>query len=171
MTLTFLDMIFSVFILAIALLALINGFIKEIFGKLAVILGFISAFTFCRFFEPYVESVVHIPVVSIVLSFLLIFIVTFLLVKIIQMLAGAVFSGEIMKSLDRVLGFMFGVIEGLFLVGILLIIIASQPWFDVSAVIEKSLYWKLLLPFISPSIRQFGGMMAFVSGIQAGILV
>ena len=78
MTLTFLDMIFSVFILAIALLSLINGFIKELFGKLAVILAFISAFTFCRFFEPYVESMIHIPVVAIILSFLLIFIATFL---------------------------------------------------------------------------------------------
>lgn len=163
MTLTFLDMIFSVFILAIALLSLINGFIKELFGKLAAILAFVSAFTFCRFFEPYVESVVHIPVVAIVLSFLLIFVVTFLLVKIIQMLVGAVFSGEMLKSLDRTLGFLFGVLEGLFLVGVLLVVIASQPWFDVSGVVEQSLYWKLLFPFISPSIRQFGGMLALVA--------
>lgn len=163
MTLTFLDMLFSVVILAIAILAMINGFIKEIFGKLAVILALVAAFSFCSLLEPYVEGFFKIPILSIIIAFLLIFVATFLLVKIIQMLVGAVFSGEIMRSLDRVLGFMFGLAEGLFIVSIFLIIVASQPWFNVRDVIEKSLYWQILSPILTPSIRQFGGMLAAAS--------
>ena len=159
MTFTFLDMLFTVIIFVIAIIALINGFIKEIFGKISVILAFFAAFAFCRYLEPYVYGIIKISILSIIISFLLIFIATFLLVKVIQMLIGTIFSNEIMKSLDRVLGFMLGAAEGLFLVGVFLIIVASQPWFDVSSVIEKSVYWKFLSPVLMPTIRQFGGMM------------
>ena len=78
------------------------------------------------------EKFINNQAVCIVLAFILLFIAAFLLVKIIQTLIGSVMDGDILKSLDRVLGFVLGALEGLFIVCAILILVCAQPWFVLS---------------------------------------
>ena len=160
MTFTFIDIVFLIIILALALSAVVHGFIKELFGKLAVIAGVTAGFYFCGALAPHIGGIINIPAVDIVLAFLLIFITAFLLVKIMQIIAGAVFSGEIMRSLDRVLGFVFGALEGVLIVSCILILMKAQIWLDLDSLINPSAAWRTLGPFLDRPVTYIRGMLA-----------
>ena len=46
----------------------------------------------------------------IMLAFLLLFIITYVLIKLLEKILGWIFKGDILKSLDRSLGFFFGLV-------------------------------------------------------------
>ncbi|MEE0998446.1 MAG: CvpA family protein, partial [Treponemataceae bacterium] len=74
----------------------------------------------------------------------LIFIVVYLIVRIIQQCLKNCFESDIMKGLDRALGFFFGVVEGIVYVGLILVILYAQPWFDATGVLQNSFFHNLL---------------------------
>ena len=157
MTFTFIDIVFLIIIAAFAFTAMIHGLIQELFGKLAVIIGVVAGFYFCGLLAPYISKFIKIPAVDVVLAFILIFITAFLVVQII---VGAIFSGEIMKSLDRVLGLAFGAIEGLMIVSCILILMKAQIWFDFDSLLSKSSIAKILIPYLQSPIKYIRGMLA-----------
>ena len=110
--------------------------------------------------ENCIAKIIKIPAVDVVLAFILVFITAFLVVKIIQIIVGAIFSGEIMKSLDRVLGLAFGAIEGLLIVSCILILLKAQIWFDSDSLLSDSTLAKILLPYLSQPISYIRGMLA-----------
>jgi membrane protein required for colicin V production len=160
MTFTFIDIVFLIIIAAFAFTAMIHGLIQELFGKLAVIVGVVAGFYFCGLLAPYISKFIKIPAVDVVLAFILIFITAFLVVKIVQIIVGAIFSGEIMKSLDRVLGLAFGAIEGLMIVSCILILMKAQIWFDFDSLLSKSSIAKILIPYLQSPIKYIRGMLA-----------
>ena len=159
MTFTFIDIIFLIIIAAFAFSAMIHGLIKELFGKLAVIAGIVAGFCFCGLLAPHIEKIVKIPAVDVAIAFILIFITVFLIVKIIQIIIGNIFSGEILKSLDRVLGLLFGAIEGLLIVSCILILMKAQIWFDFASILSDSTIAKILLPYLASPISYINGML------------
>ena len=146
---TLTDVIFLVIILIFAVIATAKGFINAIFGKLCWILGIIFAFLFYKKLTGYMKELVHNETVSSILCFVLIFVVVFLIVKIIQTLLSKLFDGEIMKGLDRSLGFFFGLLEGFVVVFVFVFILMNQPWFDCSKIFEGSFFVKLILPLLN----------------------
>ena len=159
MTLTFIDIVFLVIVAFFALSAMMHGLIEELFGKLAVIVGVVAGFYFCGLLAPHIARFIKIPAVDVVLAFVLIFITAFLIVKIIQIAMGAIFSGEIMKSLDRVLGLAFGAIEGALIVCCILILMKAQIWFDFDSLLSDSTIAKILLPYLQTPISYIRGML------------
>ena len=161
MTLTFIDIIFTVIILVLAIIATAHGFIRELFSKLAVILGIVVSVSFFGKLAPYMEQVIHNRAVATVVSFLLLFIATYLLVKIVQQLVGAAFRGEILRGLDRTLGFVFGALEGLVVVSLILILVNAQPWFPkvATTITDGSFYWRILSGLLEQPIAYVRGML------------
>ncbi len=159
MTLAFIDIVFLVIVAFFALSAMMHGLIEELFGKLAVIVGVVAGFYFCGLLAPHIARFIKIPAVDVVLAFVLIFITAFLIVKIIQIAMGAIFSGEIMKSLDRVLGLAFGAIEGALIVCCILILMKAQIWFDFDSLLSDSTIAKILLPYLQTPISYIRGML------------
>lgn len=152
---TLTDIIFLVVIFIFAVIAAAKGFIKAIFGKLCWIFGLIAAFFLHRKLLKYMNELVHNETVSLVLCFVLIFVVVFLIVKIIQTALEKIFDGEIMKGLDRSLGFFFGIVEGITILFFITFILLNQPWFDCSKLFEGSLFIKILGPLLDYSNKTF----------------
>lgn len=144
MTFAVIDWIFAGIILLFALVGVIKGFIDNIFGKLAWILGIIFA---CLFYDEgtaYLLPFVKNHTVANVLSFLAVFIIVFIVIKIIQIIISKVFEWSILKSLDRTLGFFFGAVEGLAVVGLFIFLVSAQPFFDISNIFEGSFFAALI---------------------------
>ncbi|WP_294430521.1 CvpA family protein [uncultured Treponema sp.] len=160
MTFTFIDIVFLIIIAAFAIMAMIHGFIQELFGKIAVIAGVVAGFYFCGLLAPHISKIIKIPAVDVVLAFILVFITAFLLVKIVQIIISTIFSGEILKSLDRVLGLAFGAIEGLLIVSCILIVLKAQVWFDFDSLTDSSTIYRILAPYLSSPINYIRGMLA-----------
>ena len=151
MSFTLTDLILLLIVIIFAIIGTARGFIKAIFGKLCWILGILGAIFFYRKLAAHMTSLVHNQSVSLILSFVLIFVVIFLIVKIIQIIIERIFDGEIMKGLDRALGFFFGILEGFVVVFAGLFILTYQPWFDISKIFEGSFVYSVLLPLIIKS--------------------
>ena len=151
MIFTLTDVIFFIVILIFAIVAMARGFIKAIFSKLCWIFGLIFAFLFYKKLAGQMITIVHNQTLSLVLCFILIFVVVFLIVKIIQVIMEKIFGGEIMKGLDRALGFFFGLVEGALVVFVFCFILMNQPWFDFSKIFEGSWLIKILTPLLDYS--------------------
>lgn len=146
---TLTDLIILLIILIFAVIATAKGFINAIFGKLCWILGIIFAFLFYKKLVNHMTQLVHNETVSAILCFVLIFVVVFLIVKIVQTILSKIFDGEIMKGLDRSLGFFFGLLEGFVVVFVIVFILMNQPWFDVSKLFEGSFFVGLIQPLLN----------------------
>lgn len=162
MSFTLFDVILFVVILTFAIIAMARGFIKAIFSKLCWIFGLIFAILFYKKLAVQMKSLVHNEVLSLILCFILIFVVVFLIIKIIQVVLERVFGGEIMKGLDRALGFFFGLVEGVLFVFVVSFILINQPWFDFSKLFEGSLIIRLLTPLLDYSATSINQVQEFV---------
>lgn len=148
MSFTVIDWIFGVLILIFALSGLVKGFVDCVFNKLCWILGLILA---CLFYEDagklIIASVTNKNLANI-LGFIIVFVVVFLIVKLIQVIIAKIFQLNILKSLDRVLGFAFGIIEGIAVVELVIFILIKQPFFPASRLFEGSFFYGLAEKFL-----------------------
>ncbi len=148
MTFAPIDIGFFIIILVFAISALIKGFLNELFSKISVIAGLAFAIIFTPKLDVFVHNSIKNETLSKVVSFFLIFIVVFLVVCIIQQIVKKIFSGEIMAGLDKTLGFLLGVIEGLIVTVFVIAVLKVQPWFNISSIFEGSFFYKMLGAFV-----------------------
>lgn len=144
MTYTALDAIFCLVILFFAITAAAHGLINEIFGKASFVVGVIAAMIFTPVLEVYVLDTVKNAGAARVLSFLIIFVMAFLILRIVQGILKKLFSLNILKSLDRALGLMLGVVEGVVAVALVIFVLKAQPWFDTEHLLHGSLFVRIL---------------------------
>jgi membrane protein required for colicin V production len=149
MTFAFIDVIFLVIIFFCAIDATIHGFLHEFFTKAAFLLGIFVASMFFKKLSEFINPFIKIQLLSKIIAFALIFIVVYLIVRIIQQCLKNCFESDIMKGLDRGLGFLFGVVEGLVYVGLILVVLYAQPWFNVNGLLDKSFFHNLLGALLS----------------------
>lgn len=149
MNFTVVDWIFSIMILIFAFSGLIRGFVDNVFGKLAFILGILFACLFYVNISVAVFKGIENVVLKNVLSFLLIFVVVFLVVKIVQGIISKIFTWQPLKSLDKTLGFFFGIIEGFAVVWLILFLLSIQPFFSAENLVSNSFYQNLINSFMT----------------------
>ncbi len=150
------DWVFSAIIILFAIGGVIKGFIDNVFGKIAFIAGIILAYFFYKNIAGSVLKDVKNPYVANVLAFLLIFVVVFLVIKIIQMIVAKVFEWSILKSLDRTLGFIFGMIEGAAVVCLVIFLITVQPFFNPLNILGESFYYGLVSSLFHSTREEIG---------------
>lgn len=137
MSFSVLDYILFIIILIFALSALIKGFINEIFGKAAWILGILGGVLFYSQVAALLPDNITITALRNVLGFIIIFVVVFLVLKILGAIISKIFEMNILKSLDRALGFFFGLIEGCAIAGFILFVLSIQPFFDAKGLLDS----------------------------------
>lgn len=137
------DYVLSIIILIFAIVGLIKGFVDNIFGKLALICGIICGVYFYDDLAAKVWSFIGHEIVENILGFITVFVIVFLIIKILQIIISKIFSFSILKSLDRTLGFFFGIVEGFALVALMIFILNIQPFFPANRLLEGSFYSKL----------------------------
>ena len=150
------DWVFSGIIILFAIGGVIKGFIDNVFGKIAFIAGIILAYLFYKNIAGSILKDVKNPYVANVLAFLLIFVVVFLVIKIIQMIVAKVFEWSILKSLDRTLGFIFGMIEGVAVVCLVIFLITVQPFFNPLNILGESFYYGLVSSLFHSTREEIG---------------
>ena len=154
MSFTVIDWIFFVIILIFAFGALAKGFVDEFFGKAAWVLGILGGYIFYPFLtDALSKSISNIFLVNII-SFLIFFIIVFLIVKIVGAIIGKLFEMNILNSLDHALGFLFGIVEGLAIVLLIMFIICAQPFFSVDSLVQNSFFYNLFGHYILNSTKE-----------------
>ncbi|MBN2811520.1 MAG: CvpA family protein [Spirochaetales bacterium] len=159
MTIAPFDLVCLLIIVLLVIKVTLTGFIAEFFSRAAILIGLMGGILFFRTLEPYAARILGPGVFAAPASFLSIFLVLYLAIKLLQQLAGNAFEGETMANLDRALGFFLGFAEGVLLVMMVLSLMTMQPWFDVSSLLEGSLFARLLLPFVQEGRSAISGFL------------
>lgn len=145
---TVIDIVFIIIILVFAILAAAKGFVRELFNKISWIVGILLGCIFAKKLQPFIGEFVKNEFFSLILAFLLIFMVVFLVVQIVKTIIGKAFDGEIMRGLDKSLGFFLGIIEGLLVVMLIILIISSQSLIPVKSLLNNSFFYAIFQPFL-----------------------
>lgn len=146
MNIAFIDFVFIIIIAACVLLSFLKGFVASFFGKATFIVAVLLGIFFAPKLDVFVANYVNVLYVTTIISFLLIFIISFLVLKVLQLIIKSIFSGEIMGSLDKALGFFWGLVEGLLIVGVICVILIVQPFFDLTELLSNSFFASKILP-------------------------
>ena len=156
MTFTVVDWIFSAIILVFAISGVIKGFIDNVFGKIAFVAGILLAYLFYKDIAEKLLKDVKVAYAANIIAFLLIFVVTFLVIKIVQMIVAKVFEWSILKSLDRTLGFIFGIVEGGAVVSLIIFLLIAQPFFSIQTIFEGSFFVNLVTSLFNSTKEELG---------------
>jgi len=151
----FLDLILIILIVACTIIGGIRGLIAEVFSKGTPVLSVVMAVLFYKKLFPYINQGITNETAAIIVSFIVIFIACFLVLKIVEKILKSAFDGDILGSLDHVLGLFFGFIEGVAFACVILIILVSQPWFDTSELLANSFVFNILYSVIQLPIQRF----------------
>ncbi|MBQ6028324.1 MAG: CvpA family protein [Treponema sp.] len=139
-----LDYILIAILLIFTIRGFARGMINEVFGVASLVIPlFLSVLFYKKMGDVFAQSMN--PLAAKILGFFAVFICSFVLLKIIQLLVKTVFSGPILKSLDKTLGLLLGFAEGGALVFLILVaMVEVNGTIDTSALREKSVVYSIV---------------------------
>lgn len=157
-----LDWIFVVLLVLIGARCMIKGFIAEVLSVAAVLLGLLAALFLYKSagqvfvawgLKPQPEILVAL------LGFAAVFLVAFLVVKLIERLLKEGIEAAELGGVDRALGLLLGLAEGLILVSLILVAMsllepALKSVAGYSKLVNDSFFARLILPVIGPEVAK-----------------
>jgi len=149
-----LDYILLAIMALAALRCWFRGIIGEVLSTAAVVGGLLSGIFFYRPIGAWISSLVPLggfePVVGFVAAFALVFIV----VKIVERSLRGVLESLHLDILDRILGLVFGALEGVIIAAIIILVLKFQPLFNVTALLDGSVVARFMLPLLTERMPQ-----------------
>lgn len=139
------DIVFGVVLLLAAVRCAFRGFIAEVMSMAALILGIGLAVLFSGTAAGYLEPYLGESLWNQVIGFLGIFLLVYLVVKIFEGALHRLFEKVRLERLDRALGFVLGVAEGLLVVSIAIILIYLQPFVPPERIVGNSIVTTVIL--------------------------
>ena len=149
------DIVFLIILSFFVIKVTVTGFIDEFFSKAAVIVGGLIAFLFYKLLTPVITELLGEKALSAVIAFLILFLSVYLIIKLVQVFLGSLFSSESLKKLDRSVGVCLGLVEGLIVIGVILMLINIQTFVSFDKILSESIFAKILSPFILDITKQF----------------
>lgn len=149
MNIAVIDIVFASLVLILVIRCALRGFIEEFMSMAALVLGVMFAVLFFRAGASFVTGTLGIKVLPELVSFVGLFLIVFVLVKLLEKIIGDIIERIDMAGLDKGLGIVLGLVEGVLLVSVALFVLSVQPLFDPSNLLEKSLFAKYLMPFVT----------------------
>jgi membrane protein required for colicin V production len=144
------DIVFAVLMAIIVIRCALRGFVEEVMSMAALVLGLGCAFFFHKrgaafLVERYIPDMRILPEV---LAFVIIFLAVFLAVKLLEFILKDIIARIHLGGVDRFLGALFGFIEGIVLISLVIFVLTIQPLVDIQPILEKSYFARALAPFI-----------------------
>lgn len=140
-----------------------RGIISEVLSAAALVGGVLAGVLFHAPLGAWLGGRLGLGGFAPVAGFLLAFAAVFIVVKIVEGSLRSVLEHLELQALDRVLGFAFGLVEGLVLSALVILILSYQPVLELDALLSGSLLARLLLPLIAgylPAAAAFGAAAA-----------
>jgi membrane protein required for colicin V production len=144
------DIIFVVLILLLVIRCALRGLIKELLIMASWVLGILGGVFFHKNGAAFIRTKIlaEVPILPEILAFIGIFVIVFLMMRFLERILKDIVEGVNLGETDHALGILFGLIEGIALVGLILLGLTVQPLFDEGSFLEGSIFARLLLPLI-----------------------
>jgi membrane protein required for colicin V production len=147
------DIIFLLVLLIMVVRGAFRGFITEISLMAAPLLGILCAVLFSNLLAGVVALITGAgeSIWNHIIAFLIIFLLVYLLVFFIQGFLLDIVSRLNLDNLDRALGIILGLVEGVLIIAIFLIIASWLPVQGLKSPLKTSIFYNFLMPFL-PSV-------------------
>jgi membrane protein required for colicin V production len=148
MNMAVIDIIFLALIAILIIRCGLRGLIKEVMSMASVALGLFAAVSFYRQGAAFVRTKIleDVAVLPELIAFVILLAIVFFAIKILEHIIQDIVSRIHLGGLDRALGLVFGLLEGLVLVRLILFVLSIQPLFDAESLLEHSVVVKLIDP-------------------------
>jgi membrane protein required for colicin V production len=163
------DIVFAVLALLLTVRCALRGFIGELLSMASVALGLLAALFFYKNGGAYIRTkfMPDIKILPEVLAFIALFLIVFVLIKILARILRDIIEGFKLGGVDRFLGIVFGLVEGLVVISLILVVLTIQPLFDPKPVLQKSIFAEILLPLIT-GVEHGGGILTVFLNLLPG---
>jgi len=144
------DIIFLTLIVLMLIHGYAKGFVEELFSWAALVLSILAAVFLYAPGAAFIRRRVmeDVRIVPEILAFIAIFIIVRLFIKLLEKILKDIIMSAHLGGVNRILGLIFGLVEGFALITIILFVLSVQPLFDSSKVIGDSVFAQFLLPII-----------------------
>ncbi|MDR0495970.1 MAG: CvpA family protein [Treponema sp.] len=167
------DVVFIVIIAISTLRCAARGFISEFLSMAALILGIVAAIIFYRSGAALVRGwfMPDIKLFPELIAFVSLFLLVYIIAKIVEITLKSIVEGIRLGSLDHLLGFILGFVEGLVVVCLFLFLMSIQPFFDAGRILDESIFAKIFMPLITGTKKEIleSVVMADVRRIFFGV--
>ena len=165
------DLIFLILIVLMLIHGYAKGFVEELFSWAALVLSMLAAvFLYSRGAEfirtKTMENVKYIPEI---LAFVAIFLIVMIFLKMLERVLKDIIMGAHLGGVNKILGALFGLLEGFALVAIILFVISIQPLFNPVKVIGDSIFAQILLPIIKSPLNRGGDVVNTAYAIMPAV--
>jgi membrane protein required for colicin V production len=157
-----LDYVLFAIIAIAALRCWFRGIISEVLSTAALVGGLLSGIFFYQAIGVWISSLVPLGGFEPVAGFIAAFALVFIVVKIVERSLRSVLENLNLDILDRVLGLIFGAVEGVLVSAIIIMVLRYQPLIDVVGLLEGSMIARILLPLVAENFP-VKGVSAMVS--------
>jgi membrane protein required for colicin V production len=157
-----LDWIFAVILALLGIRCMIKGFVSEVLSVAALLIGLFAALILYKdagaLFVSWGLAATSAAFPGI-LGFAAVFVLAFLLVKLIERLLQEGIEAAELGGIDRALGLIFGLVEGIALISLVLVVMSLlEPAFKsihgYSRLLEDSAFSRLILPIVGPEVAK-----------------
>lgn len=150
------DLIFLILIILMLIHGYAKGFVEELFSWATFVLAMLAA---VFFYAPgaviirkrVMEDVKYVPEI---LAFIAVFFIVMIFLKMLERVLKDIIMGAHLGGINKVIGAVFGLVEGFALTAIILFILTIQPVFDASKIIGDSIFAQILLPIIKAPLSK-----------------
>jgi membrane protein required for colicin V production len=128
----------------------LKGFIGELLSMAAILFGLLAAIYFYKNGGEFLRNHFWHGVKAFpeVVAFIALFVFVFIAIKLLEILLKGIINGISLGGADRFLGIVFGFLEGIAVVSLILFLLRVQPLFDPGVLLSESFFANLLLPLI-----------------------
>ena len=144
------DYVFIFLILLMLIHGFIKGLVEELFSWAALILAIWAAVLLNSAGAAYIRERImqNVRVVPELFAFLAIFIIVVAVIKILERILKSVVEGANLGTVNKILGAVFGLVEGFAFTALIIFVLTVQPLFDSSGILGDSIFVQYLLPLI-----------------------
>ncbi len=151
-----LDIVFCVIIGLLALRCFFKGLVHELMTKASILGAALLAILFYRIVGGWLSKLVNLGEFAPIAGFIAVALVVFIIMKLLQASIATIVEGLHIQPIDKALGLILGLSEGILLSSLILIALSYQPVFDLSATFEGSFFARILLPLIARQLPSIG---------------
>jgi membrane protein required for colicin V production len=150
MNLTASDIIFLILIAILMLRCALRGFLRELMSWASLVFGILAAILFYRpggnfIREKFLWDAQVLPEIA---AFIVLFLIVFFFIRFLELILRDIINRINIGGVDHFFGLLFGILEGLVLVSLILLMLYKQPLFDAGPLLTESVFARILLPVI-----------------------
>jgi membrane protein required for colicin V production len=147
------DIVFAIVMLFMLLRGLLRGALAELFSVGAIVAGIAVAVIFSAGAGAMVEEKFGLAGWGSIIAFLGLFLVTYVVMKLVEKTLRSFVESVKLQNLDKALGLLLGLVEGLAIVAVVIFVMRLQPVFDFREILAGSLFVRLLDPLVGFVVR------------------